>query len=260
MPSSRRPTCVTDRSSHACDERDARCRIRCQSGDVELPVFPIGSTVIAEERWHGDLWSAVPEHVVDSRDDLLVTYVPTGAVATRASNHGLPGTETLSRDERKLLALRTGRARVAEVPEAPDKLFFYRPGRWSRINLGWDGATGAFRGWYVNFELPAEATTTGICSMDLVIDIWVNPDRTWQWKDRDDYHRALDDHILDPAVRRPIETETALVLDELDSASGPFSDEWIDFDPEPEWAFPELTVGHAWGGTLWSLPNGRRLR
>lgn len=222
-------------------------------------MFAVGSTLISEDRWHGALWAAVPQRVVHSSDDQLATYIPTGAVATRASNRDLPGTKSLTRDERKMLALRTGEAQVAEVPEAPDKLFLYRPGRWSRISLGWDSSTGEFRGWYVNFEFPAQPTPTGISTMDLVIDIWVNPDRSWQWKDRDDYRRALDDHLLAPSIRGEIDTETALVLDELSSASGPFSDEWVDFQPDPGWATPRLTAEHAWGGSLWNLPTGRRL-
>lgn len=72
-----------------------------------------GDTIVVEERWHGLLWSAVPHHVVES------------------------GPDHLTRDERKKYTLRARRARVAEVPEAPNKLFFYRQGRWSRTNLGW---------------------------------------------------------------------------------------------------------------------------
>ncbi|QDP97028.1 DUF402 domain-containing protein [Microlunatus elymi] len=226
---------------------------------MELPLFAPGSTMIAEDRWHDELWAAVPQRVVDSTADQLVTYVPTGAVATRASNRDLPGTETLTRDQRKMLALRTGVARVAEVPEAPDKLFLYRSDRWSRINLGWRSTTGEFLGWYVNFEFPAERTLTGIRTMDLVLDLWVNPDRSWQWKDRSDYLRAVDDHLLDAAVRPHLDDEAALVLDELNTASGPFAEEWTRFRPGPDWAVPVLTDGHAWGGSLWDLPEGRRV-
>jgi hypothetical protein len=226
---------------------------------VELPVWEPGVTIVAEERWHGMLWSAVPQRVVRSTPTELATYVPTGAVATRASNRGLPSTEGLSLDQRKLLALRTRESRVVEVAEAPDKIFITRPERWSRTILGWDQGTGAFRGWYVNFELPVAMTSTGLASMDLVLDLWVNPDRTWVWKDRDEYLSVLADRTLDPAVRDHLELETGQVLEELKSGVGPFADTWMGFRSRDDWPTPMLPSSHAWGGEAWSLPMGERL-
>ncbi|WP_157683468.1 DUF402 domain-containing protein [Microlunatus soli] len=226
---------------------------------MELPVVAVGSTVIAEDRWHDQLWAAVPQRVVSSSSDELISYVPTGAVATRASSRGLPGTAELSRDERKLLALRSRQARVVETREGPDKLFFYRADRWSRINLGWDHTTGAFLGWYVNFEYPARPTATGVHTMDLVLDIWVNPDRTWEWKDRSDYLEVLRDGTLDPGIDGELRTETARVLQEISDRSGPFAEQWLTFRPDEHWACPTLPPSFAWGGAGWSLPAGPRL-
>lgn len=222
---------------------------------MTLPVFEIGSTMTVEERWHDLLWSAVPHHVVSSTPAELVTYVPSGTIATRASNRDLPGTEGLSRDERKLLSLRTRQARVVEVAEAPNKLFIHRPGRWSRTSLGWDHA-GALISWYINFELPAAVTRTGLVTMDLTVDIWVNPDRTWEWKDREDFLALLDDHTLDPGVRAHVDAEAIAVLTELHTRTGPFADHWLRFQPNPDWATPALPPSHAWRGTAWSLPTG----
>lgn len=156
--------------------------------------------------------------------------------------------------------MKTCRAVVAERREAPDKLNIYRPGRWARINLGWDWTTGVFLGWYVNFELPPTATPLGICSKDLVLDMWVDRDLTWRWKDAADYRRALDDHILDSEIEAPIGAEIDVVLEEIRSAAGPFSKEWTHFRPGPEWPQPELPIPYAWGGSEWTLPPGDRLK
>lgn len=225
---------------------------------MNLPVLEVGSTMTAEERWHDLLWSAVPQRVISSNPAELVTYVPTGTIATRASNRGLPGTENLTRDERKLQALRTREARVVEVAEAPDRLFIYRSERWSRTSLGWDHSTGALQSWYINFELPARPTPHGIVSMDLVVDIWVNPDRTWQWKDRDDFLAVLDDHTLDAEIRDRVDAESAQVLHELHTRTGPFADHWLEFQPDPDWSEPVLPPSHAWHGAEWSLEAGPR--
>lgn len=225
---------------------------------MNLPVWDVGSTMILEERWHDLLWSAVPHRVISSSPLELVTYVPTGAIATRASNRGLPGTADLTRDERKLTALRTRDARVVEVPEAPDKLFIGRPDRWSRTNLGWHHDTGRFNGWYVNFELPATPTTHGLGTMDLVVDIWVDPDLTWHWKDRDDFQAVLTDHTFDPAIRDRIDAEAEQLLHELETRTGPFADHWLQFRPDPDWSIPVLPPSHAWGGAEWVLETGPR--
>ena len=224
-----------------------------------LPTFAIGTTVTLEERWHGVLWSAVPARVVSSTEAQLVSYLPTGTIGTCATNRGLPETAGMDRDARKLLALKTGHAVVAEQPEAPDKLNIHRPDRWARVNLGWDAQTGAFLGWYVNFELPPTGTATGISSKDLVLDMWVDPDLTWRWKDADDFQHALGDHILAPEIEAPIRTEAELIIDEIANGTGPFGNDWIAFHADPDWNVPQLPRDYAWGGCEWTLPAGDRL-
>lgn len=95
---------------------------------MTLPIFEPGSTVIAEERWHHLLWSAVPQRVLLSSSSELISYLPTGTAATFATNRGLPEAEGLDREQRKLLAMKTCRGVVAQRSETPDKLFIYRPG------------------------------------------------------------------------------------------------------------------------------------
>lgn len=214
--------------------------------------------MVAEERWHGLLWSAVPQIVVSSSATELVTYLPTGTISVLASNRGMLGTADLTRDERKMLALKTCEARAIEHVESPDKLYLYRPGRWSRTNLGWAPGTHGFLGWYVNFERPPIPTPSGIASKDLVLDLWVDADRTWHWKDRDDYARALDDGILDPAIRGAIDEEASRVLRELDARTGPFTESWCSFVPDPAWSTPQLPSAYSWSGEEWTLPPGQR--
>lgn len=170
----------------------------------------------------------------------------------------MPDAGGLTRAERKLLALRTCKAQAAEVEEAPDKLFVYRPGRWSQVNLGWDPADDRFLGWYVNFELPAQPTPFGLSSKDLVLDIWVDPDGSWQWKDRDDFETAIDDGLLEPSLRRTLADETERTLAELEQRTGPFADRIAPLRPHSTIPTPQLPAEFAWGGSEWTLPPGRR--
>lgn len=152
------------------------------------------------------------------------------------------------------------RARAAEFVQWPDKLYLYRPDRWSRVNLGWDPDTGVFLGWYVNFELPPRPTANGLVSKDLVLDLCVNADRIWSWKDEDDYLRALDDGILDPTIRAPIQEEASRVLRELDAHTGPFADSLTTFRPPSSWSIPRLPTTHCLNGDQWTLGDTARSR
>ena len=57
-----------------------------------------------------------------------------------------------------------------------------RPGDWYCV---WRmfGADHGFLGWYVNFETPYVRTDDGVEINDLALDIVVEPDGAWRWKD-----------------------------------------------------------------------------
>lgn len=224
---------------------------------TSLPTFVVGSDVVFEERWRGRLWTAVPHRVIASDSTRLVGWVPLGTRSVYATNRGLPEAAGLSRDERKLLALKTGRAVAVEFAEEPAKLCIYRRARWSRVILGW-GVGGEFLGWYVDFELPVQATTTGLASKDLVLDLWVDPDGAWHWKDRDDLERATAHGLLPAEARAALHTEADQILSELEGRRGPFGDEYRSFVPAADWDVPVLPPSHQWGGSDWTLPPGPR--
>lgn len=219
--------------------------------------FTPGETIVVREQWRDRLWSAVPHRVVATDEDTVISWVPTGTVSVWSSNRRLPVAAGLTREQRKLLALRTLEVEQVEAAEAPDKLFFHQRDRWSRVNLGWDPTTGAFRGWYVNFERPPALTSTGVTSMDLVIDIWVDPDRTWRWKDAEDFDRAISEGVHPPELRPVIAAEADLVVRAIDQGSGPFADHWTRFRPDPRWALPVLPESCARGGPEWAATSAR---
>ena len=226
---------------------------------MRLPEFGVGQSIVVTERWNGLLWSAMPVRVITSDPRELVSWVPTGAVSIVATNRELPDAVGMSRSERKLLAMKTCVVQAAEIEEAPDKLHFHRAGRWSRVNLGWDSSDGRFLGWYVNFERPAVGTSSGLESKDLVLDLFVNPDRSWSWKDRDDFDTALAQHVLPDDLEPTLEREAGAVLSDLEAGTGPFDDRWTDFTADASWSVPELPEDYGWGGRRWTFPPGRRV-
>ena len=52
---------------------------------------------------------------------------------------------------------------------------------------------GGFKGWYCNVNRPAQIDATTIYTVDLALDLWVWPNRTWRVLDEDEFEAlALD--------------------------------------------------------------------
>lgn len=109
---------------------------------------------------------------------------------------------------------------------------------------------GEFRSWYVNLEEPAawwkDEATAGIDTVDYDLDIVVAPDRSWRWKDEEEFadHLAHPDSYWVPdadAVRAEGERLVAVV----EAGRFPFDGTRTDFRPDPSWTVP-LTMPPGW--------------
>jgi predicted RNA-binding protein associated with RNAse of E/G family len=207
-----------------------------------------GDTVVIRERWRDRLWSAVPHIAVEP----YLTYLPDGTRATYASSVGVPGREALPRAERKLAALQTCIYRVVEQSIGLTMLHFFTPGSHARVNLGWT-SDNTFTGWYVNLERPVTVHDDGLETMDLVLDLHIEPDGRWQWKDREHFDEAVRRGVLDAELLPVLEADAGRVLAELDRAEGPFAPAWRTWRPDPQWTVPQLPEVYRVGGSAWQL-------
>ncbi len=223
---------------------------------TRLPQFEPGLTLVVSEQWKGRLWAASPHRVIESSPAELVTFVPEGTTAVVATNRGLPQAAVLDRSARKLLALETMIVYPRSIRESPTKLHFYAPGRWSRVNLGWN-VKGEFTGWYVNFERPVRPAPDGVCSKDLALDMFVNPDGRWHWKDREEFDEALARGIFAESLRAQLMQEQAAVLKDLAAGDGAFDPAWTRFAPDSAWESPVLPVPYLPDSPLWAHPDAK---
>jgi hypothetical protein len=206
--------------------------------------------VAVTEIWRGRLWSAVPQLVVERSNDHWITFTPAGAVAAYATSRGIAGRDELSRSERKLLAMETLVYNVIEAPRDLATLTFYTRGSYASINLGWSGLDWDFVGWYVNFETPYIETPHGLRTMDLILDLLIDPAGRPQLKDQEDYVDAIARGILNVPV--DLTQEAAHVLRRLDLAQGPFDPTWLTWRPNPAWPTPALPPTLRPGGAAWT--------
>jgi protein associated with RNAse G/E len=152
----------------------------------------------------------------------------------------VPGREHLPRNERKLVTMETCQWLYTSVVAETAGLSSVDDQHWSRISLGWS-RDRTFLGWYVNFQRPLLRTEIGYDSMDLVVDLVVEPDsRTWRWKDQADFERAIKRHIIEDELRESVQEEADRVLEMASRAAGPFASEWAKWRPPPKWGVPKL--------------------
>jgi hypothetical protein len=109
---------------------------------------------------------------------------------------------------------------------------------WS-VWLFWDHGW-RLRNWYVNLEEPRLRWSGGVDSEDHVLDIAVYPDRTWEWKDEDEFAAAREAGLIDAAKAARIRAAGQAALREVERWGWPFRDGWEDWRPDPSWSAPAL--------------------
>jgi hypothetical protein len=108
---------------------------------------------------------------------------------------------------------------------------------------------GGFANWYVNLERPAvrwdDGDVAGIDTVDYDLDLVIEPDRSWRWKDEQEFvdHLAVPDVYWvddEAAVRAAGERVVKLV----EAGEFPFDGTGCDFRPDPAWpVLPTLPPG-----------------
>ncbi|SCG69914.1 Protein of unknown function [Micromonospora echinaurantiaca] len=105
-------------------------------------------------------------------------------------------------------------------------------------------ARDEFATWYVNLEEPGvrwdDGALAGVDVVDQDLDVLVRPDRSWEWKDEEEFVERLaypDDYWV--ADEYAVRAEGKRVIALAEAGEFPFDGTWCDFTPPPDWAVPE---------------------
>ena len=108
-------------------------------------------------------------------------------------------------------------------------LRFMREGDEHTIELFWD-TDWAFLGWYVNLQAPLSVSAGRFDTTDWALDVWVDPDGTWSWKDEDDFERVQQLGVLDASEAAAVRAVGEQVI-----ADRPWPTGWEDWRPPGDW-------------------------
>jgi hypothetical protein len=114
------------------------------------------------------------------------------------------------------------------------------PEKYYSINLMWNHAEKIFLCYYINFQLPFRRTRLGFQTLDLEIDLVINPDYGWHWKDVDDYNEGKALQIIRPEWVEQIESAKEDVFEKLKRRHYPLDEYWLDWEPDQSWSLPRL--------------------
>ncbi|MBN1316981.1 MAG: DUF402 domain-containing protein [Anaerolineales bacterium] len=122
-------------------------------------------------------------------------------------------------------------------------LMFLEPEKYYSCFLFWDHESNKFGCYYVNFQIPYKRSHCGFDTYDLDLDIVIDTDFNWEWKDETEYRQGiLEGGIIDDWVRG-IEQSKPEVFERIEKRLYPFDGSWLDWQPDHAWACPSLPDG-----------------
>jgi hypothetical protein len=96
----------------------------------------------------------------------------------------------------------------------------------------------SFLCWYVNLQAPLVASALGFDTTDWALDVVIEPDGSWNWKDEDDFALAQELGVFADGEAEAVRAEGERVI-----AERPWPTGWEDWRPPPEWTPPTLPPG-----------------
>lgn len=194
-------------------------------------MFQWGDQALFRFVWPGQVFSAMPTTVVEHTHDRVVLWIAPGTpvkwpLGRRLAIPSIARGDWTCEDARWF----GGRLVIAEADAAHS------------IYLTWDEA-GELIGWYVNLEDPWRKSPFGFDTTDHLLDVWIDPDRSWRWKDEDHLAEALEIGLFTAEEAKAMRAEGERVIERIETWSAPFDEGWEEWRPDPDWPLPSIRAG-----------------
>ena len=120
---------------------------------------------------------------------------------------------------------------------------FLEPGKYYSCFLIWDQTTDLFSCYYINFQLPYWRSRCGFETLDLDLDIVIDPEFNWKWKDEEEYREGIHEGGIQDEWVKGVEQAQAEVFNRIHKRRYPLDGTWLQWRPERTWVPPSLPDG-----------------
>ena len=111
----------------------------------------------------------------------------------------------------------------------------------------WEAEPNQFSCYYINFQLPFRRTPIGFDTLDLDLDIVIEPDFQWKWKDAGEYEHGIRSGGIKTEWVNEIEQAKKEVFARINKREYPLNSYWLNWQPDASWQTPQLPQN--WEGT-----------
>ena len=194
-------------------------------------MFEPGRAVALREIWQGRVWSARPVTVVEDAEDQITLFIPSHARWMAPFHDGAR------------LKIQQPDFELVEQPYKAHVLSFAWPGSSAAVLLFYEEDWSPSH-WYVNLEDPLRRSPVGFDTLDHKLDVIVELDGTWRWKDEDEFDDIIERGLLPPEDAAPLREEAEGAVRRILERRPPFDRDWSGWRPDPSW--PEPTLPEGW--------------
>jgi protein associated with RNAse G/E len=184
----------------------------------------------------GRIWHVQPTILVkDSPEEIVMALLPGAECIAEESypkgkKNGKRRWDFINRDwQLAKYTWKTNRLLLLFVPDKYYSTIFF-----------WNDSSDDFLCYYINFQLPFKRHDCAVDTLDLDLDLVIHPDLTYEWKDEDDYQKAISHGMILPEWVQEIDIATSEVMDRLEKRQYPFDGSWLDWKPDATWSPPKL--------------------
>ena len=207
------------------------------------PLLPVGSNAVRRDVFGDRVWTTAPTRVLRADAEAVTTAIWPG-VRTLASQDfiaSIDDADPAAGRVRSLEALAGGTFELGNWTWRSNSFVTeLRDGHWFTVTRMF-AATGRLVCWYVNFERPPLWRPDGWDTFDLAVDLVVEPEGAWRWKDEDEYAHCRRLGLVTEVEHVAVSRAREEALDLVERHAGVFGeDPGTTWRPDPAWPLPTL--------------------
>ena len=193
-----------------------------------MPVWKPDETIILRNiaKSDGSVTTAIPAIVIRDDGQLLATFIPKDTPFK--NNWVIPADQRVASVDG---IVPSAARHYKDLLWWNDTIRLYLPGFGFSVWLNFD-EKGRFAGWYGNLEAPFVRTPIGIDTRDFALDIVGQPDRSWAWKDKDEFKRRLEVGIDSAEHQAKVLASGYEFIYRFERNEWPFDQGWEDWRPD----------------------------